>query len=118
MPLCRQDDHPYMDRHEQRLDLLLRQGHLFEAVDGGDLYCLRRRPQRHVNLRGTGETFAILDEGREGRMIGTVDGVRVLHECHPGAIYLHAGRQYLVEELRLEERRVLARAADLDYFTT
>ena len=24
--------------------------------------------------------------------MGTVDGVRVLHECHPGAIYLHQGR--------------------------
>src|SRR5215203_3658591 len=118
MPLCRQDDHPYMDRHEQRLDLLLRQGHLFEAVDGGDLYSLRRRPQRHVNLRGTGETFAILDEERDGRMIGTVDGVRVLHECHPGAIYLHAGRQFEVLALEREERRVKAVVADLDYFTT
>ncbi|HWM92779.1 MAG TPA: DEAD/DEAH box helicase [Thermoanaerobaculia bacterium] len=118
MPLCRQDDHPYMDRHEQRLDLLLRQGHLFEAVDTGDLYSLRRRPQRHVNLRGTGETFAILDEGREGRMIGTVDGVRVLHECHPGAVYLHAGRQYEVEALEREERRVRARAVDVEWFTS
>ena len=51
-------------------------------------------------------------------MIGTVDGVRVLHECHPGAVYLHAGRQFLVEELRQEEHRVRAAAADLDYFTT
>jgi DEAD/DEAH box helicase domain-containing protein len=118
MPLCRQDDHPYMDRHEQRLDLLLRQGHLFEAVDGGDLYCLRRRPQRHVNLRGTGETFAILDEGRDGRMIGTVDGVRVLHECHPGAIYLHAGRQFEVLALEREERRVRVKAVDVEWFTS
>ncbi len=51
-------------------------------------------------------------------MIGTVDGVRALHECHPGAVYLHAGRQYLVKELEREERRVRAVAADLDYFTT
>ena len=118
MPLSRQDDGPYMERHGQRLDLLLRQGHLFEAVDGGDLYCLRRRPQRHVNLRGTGETFAILDEGREGRMIGTVDGVRVLHECHPGAVYLHAGRQYEVLALEREERRVRVKAVDVEWFTS
>ncbi len=118
MPLCKADDLPYMQRHEQRLDQLVRQGHLFEAVDTGDLYCLRRRPQRHVNLRGTGETFAILDEGREGAMIGTVDGVRVLHECHPGAVYLHAGRQYQVEALEREERRVRARAVDVDWFTS
>ncbi|PYQ63691.1 MAG: hypothetical protein DMF53_09560, partial [Acidobacteria bacterium] len=44
--------------------------------------------------------------------------VRALHECHPGAVYLHAGRQYLVEALESEERRVLAESAELDYFTT
>ncbi len=42
----------------------------------------------------------------------------MLHECHPGAVYLHAGRQYLIEALEREERRVQAVAADLDYFTT
>ena len=97
------------------MEKLLRQGHLLAAADGDEIFSLRRRPQRHVNLRGTGETFAIL---AGGRTIGTVDGVRVLHECHPGAVYLHAGRQFLVNALEREERRVQAEAADLDYFTT
>jgi DEAD/DEAH box helicase domain-containing protein len=118
MPLCREDDLAYMGRHEARLGQLLSQGHLFEAVDTGDLYCLRRRPQRHVNLRGTGQTHVILDEGREGAMIGTVDGVRVLHECHPGAIYLHAGRQYEVIALEREEHRVRVKAVDVEWYTS
>jgi DEAD/DEAH box helicase domain-containing protein len=118
MPLCREDDLAYMGRHEARLGQLLSQGHLFEAVDTGDLYCLRRRPQRHVNLRGTGQTNAILDEGRDGAMIGTVDGVRVLHECHPGAIYLHAGRQYEVIALEREEHRVRVKAVDVEWYTS
>jgi DEAD/DEAH box helicase domain-containing protein len=86
---------------------------------GGEIFCLRRHPQRLVNLRGSGNTFAILD-GR-GTLIGTVDGVRALHECHPGAVYLHAGRQFLVEALEREERRVRAvrpPEGELDYFTT
>ncbi|HEY0513999.1 MAG TPA: DEAD/DEAH box helicase, partial [Thermoanaerobaculia bacterium] len=114
MPLCG-DDRDYLAPHQARVEKLLRQGHLLAAADGDEIFSLRRRPQRHVNLRGTGETFAIL---AGGRTIGTVDGVRVLHECHPGAVYLHAGRQFLVEALEREERRVLAAAADLDYFTT
>ncbi len=118
MPLSRQDDGPYMSRHEERLALLLDQGNLFEAVDSGDLYSLRLRPQRHVNLRGTGQTHAILDEGREGALIGTVDGVRVLHECHPGAIYLHAGRQYEVKALEREEKRVRVVAVDVEWYTS
>ena len=114
MPLG-SDDRPYVERHRSRVEKLLDQGHLLTAADGEEIFCLRRRPQRFINLRGTGETFAIL---AGGRTIGTVDGVRVLHECHPGAVYLHAGRQYLVEALEREERRVQAVAADLDYFTT
>jgi DEAD/DEAH box helicase domain-containing protein len=114
MPLCG-DDRAYLAPHQARVEKLLRQGHLLAAADGDEIFSLRRRPQRHINLRGTGETFAIL---AGGRTIGTVDGVRVLHECHPGAVYLHAGRQFLVEALEREERRVLAAAADLDYFTT
>ncbi|MFY9822395.1 MAG: DEAD/DEAH box helicase [Thermoanaerobaculia bacterium] len=114
MPLAGEDE-PYTGRHTGRIETLLRQGHLLAAAEGDEIFSLRRRPQRSVNLRGTGETFAIV---ADGRTIGTVDGVRVLHECHPGAVYLHAGRQYLVEELQQEERRVIATAADLDYFTT
>jgi DEAD/DEAH box helicase domain-containing protein len=114
MPLSGEDA-VYTERHTGRIDTLLRQGHLLAAAEGDEVFSLRRRPQRSVNLRGTGETFAIV---ADGRTIGTVDGVRVLHECHPGAVYLHAGRQYLVEELEQEKRRVIATAADLDYFTT
>ena len=114
MPLSAAD-HLYTERHAARVETLLRQGHLLAAAEGDEIFSLRRRPQRSVNLRGSGETFAII---ADGRTIGTVDGVRVLHECHPGAVYLHAGRQYLVEALEREERRVIATAADLDYFTT
>jgi DEAD/DEAH box helicase domain-containing protein len=114
MPLTA-EDRIYTAPHEARIEKLLGQGHLLAAMDGDEIFSLRRRPQRSVTLRGSGETFAIL---AGGRTIGTVDGVRVLHECHPGAVYLHAGRQYLVEELDREERRVKSREADLDYFTT
>ena len=124
LPLEPRADAGYRERHRESVDGLLRQGHLVQAAGeaeaesggGGEIYCLRRHPQRLLNLRGSGTTLAILD-GR-GTTIGTIDGVRALHECHPGAVYLHAGRQYLVEALEREERRVRAVAADLDYFTT
>jgi DEAD/DEAH box helicase domain-containing protein len=114
MPLSG-EDRDYLAPHQARVEKLLSQGHLLSAADSDEVFSLRRRPQRLVHLRGSGETFAIL---ADGRTIGTVDGVRVLHECHPGAVYLHAGRQFLIEDLEREERRVKAVAADLDYFTT
>ncbi|HKH49456.1 MAG TPA: DEAD/DEAH box helicase [Thermoanaerobaculia bacterium] len=115
LPLIPKGEQPYLEKHEPRLIELVRDGHLLEAEDGTELCSLRRRPQRHVTLRGTGAQHAILDGSR---MIGTIDGVRVLHECHPGAIYLHGGRQYRVEELDREERQVRAVVADVDYFTS
>lgn len=146
LPLEPQRDRAYLDRHRESLDGLLRQGHLLQAVElsqpapaegapgdgdagtgvaAGEIFCLRRLPQRLINLRGSGNTFAIFACGQDredrGRLIGTVDGVRALHECHPGAVYLHAGRQFLVEELELEARRVRAvrpPEGELDYFTT
>ena len=79
-------------------------------------YARRRRPQRDINLRSTGSTYAIANE-RSGRVIGTIDGVRAFHETHEGAVYLHHGQQYLVKELDIERRRVIVAPADLEYYT-
>ena len=43
--------------------------------------------------------------------------MRVFSEGHPGAVYLHFGRQYEVAELDLDRRRVIVQPADVDYFT-
>ncbi|HBL25496.1 MAG TPA: DEAD/DEAH box helicase [Acidobacteria bacterium] len=115
LPLHRRDDRTYLERHQGRAAALVEEGHLLEAEDGSELCSLRRRPQRGVTLRGTGAQYTILDGGR---MIGTIDGVRVLHECHPGAIYLHGGRQYRIEELDRDERQARAGVVDVDYFTS
>jgi DEAD/DEAH box helicase domain-containing protein len=115
MPLCRTADQAYLEKHAGRVDALVQGGHLLEAEETAELYSLRRRPQRDVNLRGSGSSYVIF-AGRA--MIGTVDGVRALHECHPGAVYLHAGRQYLIHDLDGEKHQVIAEAVDVDYFTS
>jgi DEAD/DEAH box helicase domain-containing protein len=117
LPLSRSTDGPYLEAFAPLVGDLLREGQLVEGVDSADIRAARRRPHRSVYLRGTGEPSTILEASR-GRTVGTVDGVRVLHECHPGAVYLHGGRQYLVGELDLPGGKVLAEAVHLDYFTT
>jgi DEAD/DEAH box helicase domain-containing protein len=117
LPLDRRNDAPYLERHAVQVGELLRERELTESAEGHELYARRRRPQRRVSLRGSSDTATILDS-RSGKVIGTVDGVRVRHECHPGAVYLHAGRQFLVKELDLEEDKVHAEPVKLDYFTT
>jgi DEAD/DEAH box helicase domain-containing protein len=48
---------------------------------------LKENPHQGVNIRSVGAGYTILKRRR--RAIGTVDGIRALKECHPGAVYLH-----------------------------
>ncbi|MFN3477544.1 MAG: DEAD/DEAH box helicase, partial [Candidatus Methylomirabilales bacterium] len=97
------------------LEGLAAEGKLNLSADGREWYARRRRPQLRVNIRSIGEGYAIVD--LSGKSIGTVDGVRALHECHEGAIYLHQGRQYEVLKLDLEQKKVIARLTEVDYYT-
>jgi len=117
MPLTRERDAEYLARHAAVVGDLLRRGVLAESAEGTGLVARRRRPQRDINLRGTGGTHAIVERA-SGALVGTIDGARVFGECHPGAIYLHSGRQYEVAELDLARRRVLVVPADVDHFTS
>ncbi|SDF41857.1 DEAD/DEAH box helicase [Desulfovibrio legallii] len=94
---------------------LLGKGLLLQTADGSRLLAARKRPQRLVDLRGTGQTCCIEDE--EGQVIGTVDGFRAWRETHPGAVYLHRGRSYVITELDQARGRVRARQAKVAWFT-
>lgn len=54
-----------------------------------------------VSLRGEGSTISIVDSG-DGAVLGTVDSARADTTVFPGAVYLHQGVPYEVEELGSE----------------
>ncbi len=115
--LDRDLDGAYLERHGALVETLLGEAELLESADGREIFSVRRRPHRNVSLRGTGDTFAVR-VGEDGPVIGTVDGARVFRECHPGAVYLHSGRQFLIEALDSDQRVAVSQRTDLDYFTT
>ena len=99
------------------LEKLERQGRLNRTAGGKPTwFASKRNPQLHVNIRSAGETYTIFEEGT-GQAIGTIDGIRASKECHPGAVYLHRGRQYLVNRLILEKKDIVVRLSHLRYFT-
>ena len=79
-------------------------------------HCIKTRPHLGVNIRSIGESFTIFRAGAK-EAIGTVDGIRAYKECHQGAVYLHLGRQYLVEEFDLERRNIIVSPVKADYYT-
>ena len=94
---------------------LERRGLLLRSADGAEILAARKRPQRHVSLRGSGNTVSI--ETPDGELVGSVDGVRALREAHPGSIYLHLGRHFEITELDLGAGRALARPFKPSWYT-
>ncbi len=90
--------------------------HLLLSADGRTHYPRSRFPQKDVNIRGIGQSFAIFKTGGR-RPIGTIDGHRALTECHPGAVYLHKANSFLVTRLDLERRNIQVEPVEPDYFT-
>jgi len=95
---------------------LVQEHHLLESAEGEVYYPRARFPQKDVNIRGIGSSFAIFKTGGR-RPIGTIDGHRALTECHPGAIYLHKANSFLVTSLDLERRNIMVSPVEPDYFT-
>jgi DEAD/DEAH box helicase domain-containing protein len=87
---------------------------------------LRQRPTgwywRHVgrpevDLRGTGGTPVCVVESSTGRLLGTVDPSSSHFLVHPGAVYLHQGVSYVVDDLDLEDACALVHAEEPDWST-
>ena len=73
-------------------------------------------PHRVVSVRGSGREVTIV-ESATGRVVGTVDAGQAASQVHPGAVYLHQGRSYVVDELSLAEGVALVHGEVPDYFT-
>jgi DEAD/DEAH box helicase domain-containing protein len=74
-------------------------------------------PAQGINIRSTsGENFAIIDTST-GSLLETIEASVALFQIHPGAIYLHQGESYLVEELDLISRTAYATPTTATYYT-
>ncbi|HCG04867.1 MAG TPA: DEAD/DEAH box helicase, partial [Desulfovibrio sp.] len=91
------------------------EGLVLRSADGTTLLAARKRPHRHVDLRGSGNTFTI--EDGDGTIIGSVDGHRAYRETHPGAVYLHRGRSWVITRLDPGAQKVVAEQARVSWFT-
>ena len=95
-PLDHDDDRWWEDldegiRHLVADDrLVVREGHGYWAGRGS--------PARAVSLRSASSLeYRIIDH--DGTLVGTVDASRAFTTVHPGAVYLHQGRAYRVDDL-------------------
>jgi DEAD/DEAH box helicase domain-containing protein len=87
---------------------------------------LRRRPtgfywthptRPEVDLRGTGGVPVSVVESSTGRLLGTVDPGSSHFLVHPGAVYLHQGVSYVVDDLDLDDAVALVHPEEPDWST-
>jgi DEAD/DEAH box helicase domain-containing protein len=116
LPLSGEDDEFFGAGWRRRADRLVGAGELRDA--GG-----RRLPVSsefvagRIPLRSASASSVAVIERDSGEMLGLVETERAFTTVHPGAVYLHLGRSYEVEQLDLEGRRAIVSAFDGDWYT-
>ena len=88
-----------------------------ELTPAGYVWKGRDYPAGRISLRsGDEDSFTVVDSAT-GSLLGLVERDRAYSTVHEGAVYLHLGEQYLVEELDLEGRVALVAPANVDWYT-
>ena len=88
-----------------------------ERTSAGFVWKGRDYPAARVSLRsGDVDSFTVV-ERETGSLLGLVERERAYSTVHQGAVYLHLGEQYLVEELDLTARVALVSSASVDWYT-
>jgi DEAD/DEAH box helicase domain-containing protein len=96
------------------LEELMRRG-LAKNTASGWVYSGTGRATEAVPLNAlSSETFKMLCEGR---LLETLDKARAYREAHQGAVVLHDGETYVVEQLNLNNRIISVSKKDVDFHT-
>jgi DEAD/DEAH box helicase domain-containing protein len=117
LPLAPDDERWFGDGLDDAVRALV-QADVLQPRAGRMHWCGERSPAAGVGLRtGSSQEYRLIDRDEE-RTIGTVDDARVFTVAHPGAVYLHQGRQYRVDELDIRDHvAFLSEYDDADEYT-
>ncbi|GAA0985815.1 DEAD/DEAH box helicase [Nocardioides aquaticus] len=78
----------------------------------------RRRPSDLVVFPSSGGAAVSLVEAGTGRVVGTVDGGRAHGDVHTGAVYVHRGETWHVDDLDLDDHVATMTRTPVDYSTS
>jgi DEAD/DEAH box helicase domain-containing protein len=117
IPLTTAGDEPFYGKLlPELLPEMVREGAVLESASGEKWLVTDKNPQRGINIRDMGEGYQIVLQ-ETGELIGTIDGMRAFRDCHPGAVYLHQGTQYVVKDLQWQQHKILVGEEPVDYYT-
>ncbi len=116
LPLSSEDDEVFGEGWRERAERLTAAGELRRAggrlLPAGSGFVAAKIPLRSASA----DSVAVIERD-SGEMLGLVEAERAFTTIHPGAIYLHLGRSYEVEQLDVEGRRAIVSGFDGDWYT-
>ena len=77
------------------------------------LYASKQQP---FSIRSAGESF-VITESVTGKIVGDISEDILPYEAYPGAVYIHNGEKYVVEQIDKEERAVYVVKSNVSYLT-
>ncbi|MGI8457114.1 MAG: DEAD/DEAH box helicase [Propionibacteriaceae bacterium] len=116
LPITVEDQRWFGPTTRGLLDQLVAQGALRRRSSGW-WWTRDDRAVDAVDLRSSGGGSVDITEVGTGRVLGQVDPVHADGALHTGAVYLHQGDTYLVDELNRDEHEALVRRARPGYTT-
>jgi DEAD/DEAH box helicase domain-containing protein len=116
LPLKESELSMFGDGTAELLNVLVGRG-LLRRRPAGWFWTASGRASDLTDLRGVGGAPVRVVEAATGRVLGSVDEASAHHTAHDGAVYLHQGESYVVEQLDLGDHVALVRREDVDFST-
>ncbi len=111
LPLQKEEVTPW----EADILTALKENGLVASTPRGFIYCGQQRAHELVDMNGIiGEGVKLL---HADELLETMDPVRARRDAYPGAVLLHRGESYVVDNLDLERGIATARKEEVDYYT-
>ena len=112
------EDEPFMENKAvvEAVTELEQSGLLLRSHSGDMLHSKGKMDHHAVNLRSSGLTYSIIDQ-KTGKNRGEIDAFRAFKETHPGAIYLHNRKSYIVKHLNIDTQTVIISQARVGFYT-
>jgi len=81
-------------------------------------YPYKDYPAARFNLRSmSGKRFVLRDESQNGKVLEEIESSSATFRVHPGAVYLHQGKSYLVTHLDLAQNQAFLRPVAATFTT-
>jgi len=115
MPIVAAEDRAYFGDPLEGILEILSSEKLVRETPHGWVYAGRGRATEVVGLdRISEEVFRITCDGS---ILETMDRAQAFREAHRGAIFLHQGETYTVQEMDLKNHVIEAKRTDVDHYT-